>query len=74
MASILGLGQTASNTLASSNANYANQYTNTQMQNANNLASAYSYAGNSAANAQQQGINNLLGLVGTGAKAYSTFK
>lgn len=73
LASILGLGQTSSQTLASSNANYANQYTNTQMQNANNLASAYSYSGNAQANAQQQNINNLLNLAGTGTKAYTAF-
>lgn len=69
LASVLGLGQTASNTLASANANYANQYTGTQMQNASNLASANAYAANAQMQAIQQNTQNMLGLVKAGAGA-----
>ena len=49
----LGMGQTANNSLNAANANYSNQYTGTQMQNAGNLASAYAYGANGQASANR---------------------
>lgn len=69
LASVLGLGQTQVNNLTSANANYSNQYTNTQMQNANNLASTYAYSANANAGAKQANTQNMLNLMGTGANA-----
>lgn len=73
IASILGLGQTANNALASANANYANANTNALMTNANNIASANTYAANAKIAGQQAGISNLLGAVGAGSAAYTAF-
>ena len=70
MASLLGLGQTATNNLQQNNTNLANQTSNTLMQNAQNQASANSYAGNAAANGQAYGTNALLGSAALGLGAY----
>lgn len=70
LASILGLGQTNSSNLMSANANYSNQFTNTQMQNAANISNANAFAANAKMQALQNNNQNLLGVGQLGVAAY----